>query len=97
MPRRPNPVPIRGRVYASVYEAGAELGVSPKTISNAIYNGRLDTVGLGRYREGVPTKIRGRVYPSQTAAAREHGVTQQTVFCALERGSLDRLGMGGAQ
>lgn len=44
----PVPVVIRGQNFPSICAAARALGLAPQTISEALDNGRLDFVGLGK-------------------------------------------------
>lgn len=80
------PVRIRGIVYPSQRAAAAALGVTEKTIRNALDAGRIDDTGLGLRRGGRPGKpctFQGKRYPSMHEAARDTGVSVATVSKAV--------------
>lgn len=84
----PCPVRIRGITYTSIRAAARALGVTEKTIRNALDAGRIDDTGLGKRsggRPGKPCFYRGKSYPSITAAAREWGVSTAAVSKALTK------------
>lgn len=87
------PVRIRGVVYESSRAAAEALGLSTSAISNALAEGRMETVGLrvprGRPR---PCRINGVNYPTLTAAAQANGVQVSAIFNAIARGSAHRVG-----
>jgi hypothetical protein len=86
------PVCIRGVFYPSQSAAARALGVSEKTIRNALDAGREDDTGLSKRRGGRPGKpcfYRGKSYPSLTAAARVCGVTTAAVSKALAKASTE--------
>lgn len=88
----PVPTLIRGVLYPSMSAAARALGVVTCTVSQAMDDGWLDRVGLGRPR-GVssrpdlrkPCWFRGKRYPSRTAAALAHGVTVAAVSLSVSR------------
>lgn len=74
------PVRIRGVIHPSQRAAATALGVSEKTVRNALDAGTIDLVGLrGAGRPGKPCTYRGADYPSMTAAAIACGVSEKTV------------------
>jgi DNA-binding transcriptional LysR family regulator len=87
------PVRIRGVVYQSSRAAAEALGLSPSAISNALAEGRTETVGL-RVPRGKPRpcRINGVNYPTLTAAAQANGVGVPAIFNAIARGRAHRVG-----
>lgn len=74
------PVRVRGVVYPSQRAAASAMGVSEKTVRNALDAGTIDLVGLlVAGRPGKPCTYRGAEYPSMTAAAIACGVSEKTV------------------
>lgn len=82
------PVRIRGVTYHSQRAAARALGVSERTLRNALAAGREDEVGLrpavGGPR-GVPCDYRGQLFPSRIAAAVAFDVSENAVYRALRR------------
>lgn len=86
---------IRDRVYPSVAEAAAALGVSHGLIYKAIKAGTLDSVGDRPGSGGtrpMPITIRGRAFANARAAAAHFGVGQAAIYRALHEGCIDRVG-----
>ena len=82
------PVRIRGVVYATQRAAAIAVGVSEKTIRNALDTGTVDLVGKGYRvggRPGMPCYFRGKSYPSLTAAAKACGVSTAAVSKAVKK------------
>ncbi len=81
------PVRIRGILYPSQRAAALALGVTEKTIRNALDAGRIDDTALGLRRGGRPGKpcvFRGKRYPSMHAAALDAGVSVAAVSKAAK-------------
>lgn len=72
------PVLIHGQTYPSQTAAAIALGLSSKTIWNALERGSLDTVGTGK-RKGIICFWMGECYPSLRAASRTTGVAVDTI------------------
>ena len=82
---QPNPTLIRGVLYPSQKDAAQALNVTKSAISNALTEGRIDTVGM----IGAPPKpcyVNGRRWRSRTDAARAIGCTLAAVSRALSQG-----------
>jgi hypothetical protein len=81
------PVRIRGVLYPSQRAAARALGVTEKTIRNALDAGRIDDTGLGVRRGGRPGKpctFLGKRYASMHEAARATGYSVATVSKAVK-------------
>lgn len=82
------PVRIRGVTYPSQRVAARALGISERTIRNALDAGRVDQVGLHPKKggaPGIPCVYRGKHYPSQIAAALACDVSPTSVYRAVRR------------
>lgn len=104
-PKRTNavkkPICYEGVTYPSQAALARELGLTPSTVSFAVRNGRLDTLGTGTKSgwENVkdarcqPVAAHGWHWPSQKAAAKALNCDEGTVSDNLNRGTFDRLVM----
>ena len=102
-PKRTNavkkPICYEGVIYPSQAALARELGLTPSTVSFAVRNGRLDTLGTGTKSgwENVkdsrcqPVAAHGWHWPSQKAAAKALNCAEDTVGDNLNRGTFDRL------
>ena len=90
------PVRIRGITYPSQRAAARALGVSERTVRNALDAGRIDEVGTREAKGGpggVPCTYRGQVFPSRIAAAIACGVSSKAVYRAVGRARDARISL----
>lgn len=78
---------IRGVEYPSIAEAARQLGVAYSTVSNALDNGTLDTVGLGRNHDRKkPITVNGVLYESIAEAAKQCNLNPYSLAIAKRKG-----------
>lgn len=84
---------VRGVTYADTAEAAAALGVTRGSVADAIRNGGLDTLGLGRGLMPMPVFVRGKHYASAKLAGEALGLTDAAIYRAIKDGRQDTVGL----
>lgn len=91
MPHTLMKVSIRGRVFASVFEAASHFNLRPMTVYKAVEQGKADRLGLGKGARGdntpqkrggrptVPVKLGAFTFPSITEAGSALGFASGTL------------------